>query len=181
MAHHILSLEIPDIMNQCIFRVADTGVYDSTLPVSCFTLEITAPGFLNPAILTSLSPNYTVNLTACDLGLQLTNCSNYNNDLQDGVYIVKQSLSPNDTLYVEYNHLRITTALNKYQDVLCSIQKRIDCDPSKETKDKIHQAQFARTLLDAAKAQVEFCHHPANGIATYKYALSLLEKLRRIC
>jgi len=181
MAHHVLSLEIPDVLNRCVLRIADTGLYDSLLPVTCFTLEVTCPGFTDPSVLTTLAPNYTVNLTACDLGIQTTNCDNYNNDLQDGVYIVRQSLSPNDVVYVEYNHLRISIALNKYQNVLCNIQSSINCDPSVETKDKLRQAQYIRTLLDAAKAEVEYCHHPKAGVSTYLYALDLLNKLGASC
>ena len=179
--HHVLSLEIPDILNTCIIRVIDTGLYDPLLPVDCFTLEITPPGFTNPSVITTLAPNYSANLTACDLGIQTTNCSNYNNNLVDGVYIIRQSLSPNDQVYVEYNHLRISEALNKYQKALCCIQKTIPSSPSKEVNDKIREAGFIRTLLDAAKAEVEYCHHPKSGVATLLYANERLQKLLCNC
>lgn len=181
MAHHILSLEIPDVLNKCVIRLEDTGLYASWLPINCFTLEITAPGFTDPSVITTLTPNYTANLSACDLGLQTTNCDNYNNNLQDGVYIIRQSLSPNDIVYVEYNHLRITLALNKYQALLCCIQKSFNCDPAPEVKKKLMEAQFIRTLLDAAKAEVEYCHSPKNGVTTYLYAVSRLDKLLCAC
>lgn len=181
MASHLLSLEIPDVSNKCIIRIQDTSIYSPLVPVDCLTLQITSPGFLEPSTITTVTTNYTLNLTACDLGTQLTNCDNYNNNLQDGVYIIKQSLSPNDTVFVEYNHLRITLALNKYQSLLCCIQSSFNCDPAPEVKKKIMQAQFVRTLLDAAKAEVEYCHHPKNGVTTYLYALSLLDKMLCSC
>lgn len=177
MPHHVLSLEIPDILNKCIFRVYDTGIYDPMLPKDCPTLEITPPGFSSPAVITNLAPNFTANITACDMGIQTANCSNYNNDLSDGVYIVRWSLAPNATVYVEYNHLRITNALNKYQEALCCIQKNFGCAPSPEILKKVQQAQLIRTYLDAAKAEVEYCHHPKDGMSTYLYAMDQLKKL----
>lgn len=175
--NHRLSLEIPDVSNGCIIRVEDSSSYESMLPTDCPTLEITAPGFHSPIVLTNILPGFIANLTACNLGLQTTNCDNFTNNLQDGVYIVKWSLSPNDKLFVEYNHLRITAALNRYQEVLCCIQRAIDCTPSKETHDKIKEAQFIRTLLDVAKAKVEYCHEPIHGINTYKYSMERLHAL----
>lgn len=181
MAHQVLSLEIPTITNVCIIRVIDTGLYDLNIPISCLTLQITAPGFWEPSNITTLIPNYSANFTACDLGLQTTNCDNYNNDLQDGVYIIKQSVSPNDKVFVEYNHLRITIALNKYQALLCCIQSSVSSTPSQEVKNKIMEAQYIRTLFDMAKAEVEYCHNPKSGIATYLYAMELLKKLSCGC
>jgi len=178
---HVLSLDIPIVLNKCILRISDTGIYDPLLPAVCPTLEITPPGFQDASVLTSLAPNFTANLTACDLGIQTANCDNYNNDLSDGVYIIRWSLSPNETVFVEYNHLRISAALNKYQEALCCIQKAFGSAPGQEALKKINEAQFIRTLLDAAVAEVEYCHHPKEGIITYSYALSLLEKLLCNC
>lgn len=181
MAKNVLSLEIPTVSNSCILRVEDTGLYSPLVPVSCFTLQVTAPGFSEASEITTLIPNFTANLTACDLGLQTSNCDNYNNNLQDGVYIIKLSLSPNDTVFVEYNHLRITAALNKYQALLCCIQKSIPSAPAPEVRKKIMDAQFIRAVLDCAKAQVEYCHTPESGIATYLYAVSLIKSLSCSC
>jgi hypothetical protein len=177
MAHHLLSLEIPDILNECIFRVYDTSIYEPLIPKDCPTLEITPPGFVNPAVITTLAPNFTANITACDMGIQTANCSNYHNNLSDGVYIVRWSIAPNDKVFVEYNHLRISHALNKYNEALCCIQRSFGCDPSPEILKKIQQAQLIRTYLDAAKAEVEYCHHPKDGMTTYRYAMDLLQKL----
>lgn len=181
MANHRLSLEVPDTTSKCLIRLVDTSSYNPLVPTNCPLLEITPPGFWKPSVLSSILPGFSLNLTACNLGLQVTNCDSYNNDLSDGVYIIKWSLSPNDQVYVEYNHLRITSALNRYQEVLCCIQRSIDCDPPKKTKEMIKQAQYIRTLLDVAKAKVEYCHSPKLGVSTYSYALSLLETLGCAC
>ena len=45
MAQHALSLEIPDVLTNCIFRVIDTSTYNENVPLDCPKLQITAPGF----------------------------------------------------------------------------------------------------------------------------------------
>ena len=45
MAHHLLSLEVPTVMNTCIMSVLDTSIYSPLMPVSCPTLNVTVPGF----------------------------------------------------------------------------------------------------------------------------------------
>ena len=163
MAKHSLSLEAPNVLNTCILRVIDTSVYSPLVPTECPLLEVTAPGFWQAARITTLLPGFTVNLTACDLGIQTTNCDNYLNNLSDGIYIIKRSLSPSDQVFVEYNHLRITAALNLYSKILCCLDLA-NCDPDNETTERIKEAQFCRTLLDVAKARVEFCHEPKHGM-----------------
>lgn len=52
-----------------------------------------------------------------------------------------------------------------------------NCDPTAKVKDKLRQLQYIRTLLDAAKAAVEYCHEPTKGMDIYNYAVKLLDKI----
>lgn len=176
MATHVLSLEVPDVMNPCIIKVFDTSVYASNMPVVCPILAITVPGF-NYSSEISVLDGFSATITACDLGLQATGCdlSEYAN-LPDGIYIIKYSVSPNDAVYVEYNHMRITQALMKYQKVLCQLELS-DCDPPAEVKEKLNKLRTIKMYLEAAKAKVEICHEPDKGMRLYKYALKLLSKM----
>jgi hypothetical protein len=45
MANHVLSLEVPTVMNTCILKIMDTSVYSDLIPVVCPTLNVTVPGF----------------------------------------------------------------------------------------------------------------------------------------
>lgn len=180
MAKHTLSLEIPDTLNKCIFRVIDTSIYSNEVPVECPKLEITPPGFHQAYLIENLTPNFTENFTACSLGLQIYNCDIAFNNLQDGVYVVRYSVSPNDTVYVEYNHLRITNALNLINDILCCLDLAA-CEPQKPIKDKLRELQLLQTQLQAAKVEVEYCHHPAKGMDMYNYVLNKLKKLACGC
>ena len=175
MAHHILSLEVPTVLNTCILSVLDTSVYSTLMPVTCPTLNVTVPGFNYSTQLTPVPGENTI-LTACDLQLQTQGCNDTLSDLPDGVYVIKYSVSPNDQVFVEYNHLRISKALNIYNNILCKLDLAA-CDPSVTIKKKLETLKMAKMYLDAAKAKVEFCHEPNHGMSLYNYALKIMNKL----
>jgi hypothetical protein len=175
MANHVLSLEVPTVMNPCILTVMDTSVYTDLIPVVCETLNITVPGF-QYSVQLDVSAGFIMNITACDLNLQTENCGTEYVDIPDGIYIIKYSVSPNDVVYVEYNHMRITKALNRYYNILCRLDVA-DCDPPFKIKQKLEQLNLIKMYLEAAKSKVEFCHEPQKGMTLYNYALKLLNKM----
>jgi hypothetical protein len=175
MANHVLSLEVPTTMNACILPINDTSVYSDIVPITCETLNVTVPGFgySNQIDVTS---GFSEILTGCDLQLQTTGCGEQYVELPDGLYIIKYSVSPNDLVYVEYNHLRITKALIRYNKALCNLDL-VTCEPTAKVKEKLEKLRMVRMYLDAAKAKVEFCHEPQKGMTLYNYAIKLLNKL----
>ena len=175
MANHVLSLEVPTVMNPCILTVMDTSVYTDLIPVTCEQLNITVPGFQHSVQL-DVNAGFIENITACDLNLQTTNCGTEYVDIPDGIYIIKYSVSPNDVVYVEYNHMRITKALNRYYNILCRLDMA-DCDPPFKIKQKLEELNLIKMYLEAAKSKVEFCHEPQKGMSLYNYAWKLLNKM----
>lgn len=178
MAQHTLSLEAPDTLNKCILRVVDTSVYASNVAISCPLLQITIPGFKNPVNFpdTEIQPAFNLNITACDLGIQKTQCGTEFSDLPDGIYILKYSVEPRNLVYVEYNHLRITKALWKLQALYCDLDLAT-CDPGSDKRKKMNTLREIESYLKAAKAKVEFCHEPEKGMELYNYAIKLLDKM----
>lgn len=178
MAQHTLSLEAPDTLNKCILRLVDTSVYNSSVTITCPLLQITVPGFRNPVNFpdTVIQPGFNLNLTACDLEIQVAQCGTLFNDLPDGIYILKYSVQPRDVVYVEYNHLRITKALWKLQALYCDLDLAT-CEPGADKRKKMGLLRDIESYLKAAKAKVEFCHDPAKGMELYNYAVKLLDKL----
>lgn len=176
MASHKLSLEVPAVLNPCIIKLFDTSVYAEGVPVVCPLLDITVPGF-NYSSQISVTEGFNLTVTACDLGLQTTGCdtSDYAN-LPDGVYIIKYSVSPNEFVYVEYNHMRITQALNKLKNILCQLDVS-DCEPSARVEEKLNKLRKIKMYLESAVAKVEYCSEPDKGMRIYKYALKLLNKM----
>ncbi len=178
MANHVLSLEIPTVLNTCVMTVMDTSVYTDLIPVVCETLAITVPGFTHSVEL-PVSAGFIKNITACDLGLQSTECGTSYSNIPDGIYIVKYSVSPNEQVYVEYNHLRMSKALNKYNKVLCQTDVNA-CAPPFAIKEKLEALRMIFMYLQAAKSKVETCHEPQKGMSLYNYALKLLNKMECI-
>ena len=117
-----------------------------------------------------------LNIVACDLGLQTTDCSSTNSDIPDGVYVIRYSVSPNDKVYVEYNHLRISKILTLYFKILCDIDIQA-CEPTSDQKELIDRVYYLRTLIDAAVAKVEYCGSPNHGMDIYNFALKELQKI----
>lgn len=178
MAKHVLSLEAPDTLNLCQLRVVDTSLYNEDVEVKCPLLEITLPGFNYSVNLEEpdIAPGFMLNLTACDLEIQ-TECNGATyNTLPDGIYVIKYSVSPNEHVYVTYNHLRMTKALTMYYDALCELDLGA-CEPDKKLEKKLDELHQIRMYLDAAKAKVEICHEPRKGMELYKYAFKLLSKM----
>jgi hypothetical protein len=172
---HKLSLEVPTVLNTCILKVFDTSVYAELLPVTCPILHVTPPGF-GYSIELPFTPGGSAIITACDIELQTNNCDEELQPIPDGLYIIKYSVSPNESVYVEYNHLRITQALNRYTKILCELDLSA-CEPNEKVKKKLGKLHEVKSFLDAAKAKVEYCHEPQKGISLYNYAIKLLNAL----
>jgi hypothetical protein len=176
--NHKLSLEVTDTLNLQILRISDSSVYNSNVPVECPLLEITTPGFVIPVQFneTQIQPGFrSLNLTTCDLDLQIEDCGSAYRNLSDGIYIIKYSVSPGSIVYVEYNHLRTSNIMNNYLKVLCEIPLT-DSEPNVEVSRKLDLLREIKMYIDAAKAQVEIAHQPQKGMVLYTYAKKLLNK-----
>ena len=175
MANHVLSLEIPTVGNPCVLKIFDTSVYSAQVAVFQPKLYITVPGYKN-ACEVAFVPQSSPTLTGCDLNIQTTNCGTSYVNLPDGIYCIKYVVDPNQVVYVEYNHLRITQALNLYQKILCDIDVA-DCEPPAKIKEKLEDLRLIKMYLENAKAKVETCHESQEGMTLYNYALKLLKAL----
>jgi hypothetical protein len=177
---HTLGLDIPDTACDNILKIVDSSAYGQGMTPTCLRLDVTVPGFTNPAYITEdLTPGFTVNLTAIDLGLQPTS-NTVLATLPDGLYTVKYSVSPNDKVYIEYYHLRMTSLLTKYFSEICKIQLAT-CEPTAEQKQKMDDLRYIRMLMDAAKAKAEYCHATTQAVDMYNYACKLLAKYQTGC
>ena len=172
---HQLFLDIPHTNNPRIFRIFDTSIYTPYLPVSCGLLQITPPGFNTPKNIDVL-PNFNLILTACSLGLQSSDCGEISNELPDGIYFVKYSVSPNDKVYVEYAHLRVTQFVNAYNQKLANLELS-GCDPSVDIKAQLNELRLIKSFIDAAKVRVEYSHDYEEGMELLRYAQKRLMKM----
>jgi len=56
-----------------------------------------------------------------------------------------------------------------------------NCEPVGPMKEKLREINLLSTMLKAAKAKVEYCHNPEEGMAIYTYVLAKLDKLSCGC
>ena len=159
---HQLALDIPDTNNVSVFRVMDASIYGEGLDVKCATLQITSPGFVSPSThdMTNyalLASSFNLILNACSLGFVGVGCEEIAPALPDGVYKLKYSVSPNDKVYVEYYHLRVTQTYNIYNQELCKLEISA-CEPSEQTKARLIELKLIKTFIETAKIKAEDCH-----------------------
>jgi hypothetical protein len=172
---HQLFLDIPHTNNPRIFRVFDTSIYTDKLEVKCGVLQITSPGFNSPKNV-DVEPNFNLVLNACSLGIQNSNCGITSEILPDGIYIVRYSVSPNDKVYVEYTHLRVTQFINRYNQMLADLEMAA-CEPPADIKATLEELRLIKSYIDAAKVKVEYCHENEDGMNLLIYAQQRLMKL----
>lgn len=172
---HILSLEIPTVSNCELLCIKDTSQYSKELAVDCEELQITLPGFSVP-VLVKVNKDFDMCLTACTLALQKTDCGTTQSNIPDGIYIIRYSVSPNSKVYVEYNHLRVTSLMHTYYEVLCDLDVHA-CQHNSSKQDLLAEMSYIRTMIDAAVSNVEYCQAPAQGMQIYNYAKIRLDRI----
>jgi hypothetical protein len=186
MATNSLSLNIPNIMTDCILRIEDTSVYNPLMPYICPTVQVLVPGYkdcvtFNDTTTPVINQNFILNLTACDLKLQTADCNSEFNPIPDGIYTIKYSLSPNDKMFVEYNHLRVTAIRAQLKQHLCDLQLGA-CEPVPEIKDDFNYLMTINNYIEAAQAKAEWCLDCDQAMVIYNYAKKLLDKyVCKIC
>lgn len=172
---HILSLEIPDTNNINVLRVFDTSLYAEDLGTNCGLLRITSPGFVLPVSIEVL-PQFNLVLNACTLGIQSSGCGDTCHPIPDGIYKVNYSVSPNDKVFVEYNYLRLTQTMNKYYNLLSTLEMAA-CEPDADVKEQLKELRLIKSFLEAAKAKVEYAHNLEQGMELLIYAQKRLIRL----
>jgi hypothetical protein len=176
---HQLSLEVPDTNNCSVFRVIDTSIYSENVPVTCSKLEITSPGFNEPVTIEVIK-GFNLILNGCTLGIQSGGCGQVSENLPDGIYTIRYSVSPNDKVYVEYHYLRVCMITNKYFHELCKLELAA-CEPEADIKEQLAELRLIKSYIDAAKAKVEQCNDLHEGMDLLMYAQSRLQKLGGHC
>jgi len=177
MSQHVLSIDIPITQNVGIMLFDDTSIYTSSLPVSNQNLQITPPGFSTPTIITSTVPHFRLVLNACMLGIaNPTACASTCPAIPDGIYGINYSVSPNDKVFVSYQYLRIVSAINRLDDMLCSLSLPC-CLPNQELIYELQNIDIIRNYLRSAQTNVNNLHNFTDGINQYRYAISLMDKM----
>lgn len=178
---HFIKLNVPSTLTECILRVEDYSIYNSLLPFTAPTLQIQVPGFktcveFNLLNTPDLDKKFTLNITACMLGLQDTNCGFQNNPLPDGIYTITYSVAPNQILYDTVYHLR-TSALERALLCLYKDLNSGPCEPSNELNRQMDLLGTIDGYIKTAKAFAYFDNDCTNAMLMYNYAKELIDKM----
>jgi hypothetical protein len=170
-----LYLDIPETSNPKTIRVLDSSLYNEDINISCSRLEITPPGFDYPIVI-EVTPYFNLALNTSTLGLEKVSKYSDLSDLPDGVYTFRYSIAPNDKVWVEYEYLRTQQLSNRYLTQYCKA-KLSNLDPNRDQNKKLRQILDIRQMIDAAKAEVEFCGNRDKGLEIYDFAAKNLSRL----
>lgn len=173
-AKHQLSLSIPVTTNKTYLRIIDTSLYSLFAPATCPKLEVTTPG-ANTSKVFNVDVNFTMMLTTCQLGLQSKDCDNPQ-DLPDGNYLIRYSVSPNDKVFVEYNHFRVTNLYEKYAKQMCEFDI-CAAEPEADKKKLIADLVEIKGYMDAAQIKAEYCNDLKSAQELYDFANKKLTKI----
>lgn len=157
----------------------DASTYIEDIEVKCGVLQITSPGYRSPVQI-EVDQDFNELLTACQLGIQSTNCGITQADLPDGIYNIQYSISPNDKVYVEYNYLRVTKTLNSYFEQLAALEIH-GCVLEDCNRKRLQDLREVRSFIDIAKAKVEFKNSLEEGMEMLKYAQRKLDNFSKNC
>ena len=182
---HQIALEIPDISNPCLLRIQDLSVYDDGIDVTCCYLEVTPPGFTSPTILeisgvSSTSPRWHHVYNACTIGIISSGCDENSPEIPDGIYRIRYSVAPNDKVFAEYLHLRVTQTLIVWNEELVKLDLPT-YELSSVLKAKLDELLLIKSYIQAAKVYVEDKHDCERGSELFTYARKRLHKYKNKC
>ncbi len=177
MSQHILQLQVDPTFNEGVLLVRDISIYTPLLPVACQSLQITPPGFTTPTVIVPTTTNFQYVLNACTLGITTpTGCSDMCPNIPDGIYRLYYTVSPNDKVFVGYDYMRIVSAINRLNAMLCKLQLP-NCLPSEELTYELQNIDVIRNYLRSAQVNVNDLHNLQDGVNQYRYAIDLMNKL----
>lgn len=171
-----LYLEFPDTGNVKTFRVTDGSNYNHKIKVECPILEITPPGY-SSAVSFNVVQGFSTVLNSSNLNISKVKAYSKLQPLPDGVYKIKYSIKPNESLWIEYNYLRINKFVKDYNTELCALKLQA-CEPDNEVKLQLKKLREIDTYIKAAKIEVEDCGNIIRGLELYEYATKLLNKFQ---
>jgi len=169
-----LSLIFLDNPDPKIMYIQDTSVYNPDVEVENPLLKITPPNF---------STQYVVEYPVSSLivfnsnALGWTNTSDYEqlSVLPDGLWVITQSVKPNDCIYKTYNHFRI---VNLKKSILCYVSEQLDSSDSNCDLSSYWYEDFFKLLqfLESAKYIAECCGNTKKATVMYNYVNNQFKK-----
>lgn len=170
---HILGIDVIPTINDQIIHLFDTSLYSDGLQITCPRLEISIPGFRDIRL---LEPDSLFNLALNGVDLNLIHeDADELPALPDGLYNIKYSISPNEYVHVEIDHLRTVILEKEIFKLRCAVGMS-SCTPSEEMHKQLKSINELEDYVKAAKAYVE-CEMLDEALDLFEYAHKLLKRI----
>jgi hypothetical protein len=158
------------VIDSKFITITDFSVYNEEIPVTNALYRITIVNF-NQYVDIPYTPGTVMNINTNLLKFTSVKYSSLG-DVPSGLYLINQSVCPNDKLYYEYYLLNITPDLNKVADAVCCNQG------DAEKLDTLWQIKME---LEMAKSLAETCGDTAKATSVYNAAVKALSRLDCEC
>jgi len=152
--------------------IADISTYPDTPPVQSPTIEITIPG-LGMVSLPFTPSDFNVFNSGT---LEITEVGEDLQDLPDGVYTLKYSVTPAYENYVEKNIIRVDQLQQKFSESFLKLDM-MECDRAIKTQDKVTLSTIY-LLIQGAIASANNCAVEESN-KLYIQAAKLLDNFNR--
>lgn len=115
----ILDLDVIPTHNPKTLGIADISIYEANQAINAPTLEVTPPGFGKVAI--SFNPHNINILNSNNLKLTATLDAAGLVNLPDGIWLIKYSIQPSLTKFVNKKFFRVDALLGKYYQIYLTV------------------------------------------------------------
>lgn len=175
---HILSVDVVPTQDVNILHLFDTSRYADGLGKNCATLEVTIPGFTDIRVIET-NPFFNIAFDSISLQISAANATE-RSALPDGLYKIRYSVSPNDSVYTEQYYLRTTNFDNLMFELRCKV-KLSTCSPESGVLNRLEDLDLIDNFMKSAIAKVDYCDQISQGLDLFGYAYQLLEKQFNFC
>ena len=142
----------------------DLSVYNEDVPITNPIYKITLPNF-NQYVEVNYIPGTLLNVNSNILKLTDTLDPNALTDIPSGLYLIRQSICPNDKLYYEHKYFNIVPNILELAQLVCD---RYDDKKALEDLFEI------KMQLETAKMLAETCCKEKQAAALYNLAVRRL-------
>lgn len=163
---HDLYLDIQDTLNVNTIRVLDDSIYFQDAPFENAIIEITPPTYTCPTLALRVQKGFNIIFNSSNLRIVPVGATR--SPLPDGKYVIKYSVSPNQSVFVEYIYFRNLRQIDSYKSILSDLYTNRSKIPPKKFKELRMELFLLKQFIDSERAMAEENFMIDEALAVYK-------------
>lgn len=175
MATPKINITLQETFNRYYLSVADLSQYPTNWNITNPSLEITPPGFNKVNV--AFTPKTVSHYTSSHLGI--TCDEDMDMALPDGIYLLKYSIHPNLTHFVEKSFMRVYNIWCQYEEKFLELNLS-QCCPNKKQSMLQRELDKIDMLINSSVAAANACDSE-RAYREYNLAQQLLNNLDCNC